>query len=174
VIVRHHCRAAFRRSRARADCSSTHRCRGTAATRAACDRPSAFQISPTLEPYARSPESTTATSPAGSSESDSRLLRGKPSPVRCSSDTVRLSGRFLILDSAWSTERAKFNAREERQPRRLNDGTAFEIYKRYCVEAISPGGLENTTSGSTSSTSDRPFTRCRVRSTEVPMVGMMA
>ena len=42
------------------------------------------------------------------------------------------SGRFLILDSAWSTERARFNAREERQPRRLNDGTAFEIYKRYC------------------------------------------
>jgi ubiquinone/menaquinone biosynthesis C-methylase UbiE len=42
------------------------------------------------------------------------------------------SGRFLILDSAWSTERARFNAKEERQPRRLNDGTAFEIYKRYC------------------------------------------
>ena len=42
------------------------------------------------------------------------------------------SGRFLILDSAWSSERAKFNARVERQPRRLNDGTAFEIYKRYC------------------------------------------
>ena len=51
-------------------------------------------------------------------------------------DTVRTlldsSGRFLILDSAWSTERARFNAREERQPRRLNDGTAFEVYKRYC------------------------------------------
>ena len=42
------------------------------------------------------------------------------------------SGRCLILDSAWSTERARFNAKEERQPRRLNDGTAFEIYKRYC------------------------------------------
>jgi ubiquinone/menaquinone biosynthesis C-methylase UbiE len=42
------------------------------------------------------------------------------------------SGRFLILDSAWSPERAKFNAKVERQPRRLNDGTAFEIYKRYC------------------------------------------
>jgi hypothetical protein len=42
------------------------------------------------------------------------------------------TGRFLILDSAWSPERAKFNSKEERQPRRLNDGTPFEIYKRYC------------------------------------------
>jgi ubiquinone/menaquinone biosynthesis C-methylase UbiE len=42
------------------------------------------------------------------------------------------SGRFLILDSAWSPERSKFNAKVERQRRRLNDGTAFEIYKRYC------------------------------------------
>ena len=33
------------------------------------------------------------------------------------------SGRFLILDSAWSSERSKFNAKVERQPRRLNDGT---------------------------------------------------
>ena len=42
------------------------------------------------------------------------------------------SGRFLILDSAWSPERAMFNHKVEHQPRRLNDGTAFEIYKRYC------------------------------------------
>jgi ubiquinone/menaquinone biosynthesis C-methylase UbiE len=41
------------------------------------------------------------------------------------------SGRFLILDSAWSLERARFNAKAERQERRLNDGTCFEIYKRY-------------------------------------------
>lgn len=41
------------------------------------------------------------------------------------------SGRFLILDSAWSPERARFNAKAERQERRLNDGTRFEIYKRY-------------------------------------------
>lgn len=41
-------------------------------------------------------------------------------------------GRFLILDSAWSTAREKFNTKIERQKRRLNDGTAFEIYKRYC------------------------------------------
>lgn len=41
------------------------------------------------------------------------------------------TGRFLILDSAWSPERARFNAKAERQVRRLNDGTRFEIYKRY-------------------------------------------
>ena len=42
------------------------------------------------------------------------------------------SGRFLILDSAWSPERATVNNKVERQPRRLNDGTLFDIYKRYC------------------------------------------
>jgi ubiquinone/menaquinone biosynthesis C-methylase UbiE len=42
------------------------------------------------------------------------------------------SGRFLILDSAWSPERAMANRKIEQQPRRLNDGTPFEIYKRYC------------------------------------------
>lgn len=42
------------------------------------------------------------------------------------------AGRFLILDSAWSPERAQFNTKTERQSRRLNDGTAFEIYKRDC------------------------------------------
>jgi demethylmenaquinone methyltransferase/2-methoxy-6-polyprenyl-1,4-benzoquinol methylase len=41
------------------------------------------------------------------------------------------SGRLLILDSAWSIERSRFNAKEERQRRRLNDGTTFDIYKRY-------------------------------------------
>ena len=46
--------------------------------------------------------------------------------------TLDASGRFLILDSAWSPERARFNAKIERQERRLNDGTRFEIYKRYC------------------------------------------
>jgi ubiquinone/menaquinone biosynthesis C-methylase UbiE len=40
-------------------------------------------------------------------------------------------GQMLLLDSAWSPERAKFNTKVERQARRLNDGTAFEIYKRY-------------------------------------------
>ena len=42
-----------------------------------------------------------------------------------------VKGRFLILDSAWSLERARVNAKIERQERRLNDGTRFEIYKRY-------------------------------------------
>ena len=40
-------------------------------------------------------------------------------------------GRFLILDSAWSLERARVNKKIERQERRLNDGTRFEIYQRY-------------------------------------------
>lgn len=41
------------------------------------------------------------------------------------------SGRFLLLDSAWSAEREKVNVKIGRQARRLNDGTTFEIYKRY-------------------------------------------
>lgn len=45
---------------------------------------------------------------------------------------LRSSGHFLILDSAWSPERARFNAKIEHQTRRLNDGTAFQVYKRYC------------------------------------------
>jgi ubiquinone/menaquinone biosynthesis C-methylase UbiE len=45
--------------------------------------------------------------------------------------TLDESGRFLILDSAYSPERARFNAKVERQARRLSDGTRFEIYKRY-------------------------------------------
>jgi SAM-dependent methyltransferase len=42
-----------------------------------------------------------------------------------------VDGRFLILDSAWSPERARVNRKTERQERRLNDGSRFEIYKRY-------------------------------------------
>jgi len=42
-----------------------------------------------------------------------------------------VEGRFLILDSAWSLERARVNAKVEQQERRLNDGTRFAIYKRY-------------------------------------------
>ena len=44
------------------------------------------------------------------------------------------SGRFLILESAWTPERAKVNRKTERQERRLNDGSRFEIYKRYFDE----------------------------------------
>ena len=40
-------------------------------------------------------------------------------------------GRFLILESAWSPERATVNVKSEQQERRLNDGTRFEILKRY-------------------------------------------
>ncbi len=45
---------------------------------------------------------------------------------------LRPGGRFLIMDSAWGPERAAVNAKVECQARRLNDGTAFQIYKRYC------------------------------------------
>jgi ubiquinone/menaquinone biosynthesis C-methylase UbiE len=48
---------------------------------------------------------------------------------------LRPSGRFLVLDSVWSDERARFNTKVERQQRRLNDGSLFEIYKRYCDRA---------------------------------------
>jgi demethylmenaquinone methyltransferase/2-methoxy-6-polyprenyl-1,4-benzoquinol methylase len=44
------------------------------------------------------------------------------------------SGHFLILDSAWSPARARFNAKTERQRRRLNNGTEFDIHKRYFDE----------------------------------------
>jgi len=44
---------------------------------------------------------------------------------------LRPGGRFLILDSAWTELRARFNVKEGTQVRRLNDGTEFEIYKRY-------------------------------------------
>lgn len=45
--------------------------------------------------------------------------------------TLDSSGQFLIFDSAWSPERARFNAKVERQVRHLNDGTRFEVFKRY-------------------------------------------
>lgn len=40
-------------------------------------------------------------------------------------------GRFLIIDSIWSTERAKHQKKEGWQERTLNDGSRFDIYKRY-------------------------------------------
>jgi demethylmenaquinone methyltransferase/2-methoxy-6-polyprenyl-1,4-benzoquinol methylase len=43
-------------------------------------------------------------------------------------------GEFLILDSAWSPQRAQVNAKVEHQERQLNDGTRFDIYKRYFDE----------------------------------------
>jgi ubiquinone/menaquinone biosynthesis C-methylase UbiE len=45
--------------------------------------------------------------------------------------TLRPDARVLILDSAWTDLRAKFNQKVEQQTRRLNDGTEFQIYKRY-------------------------------------------
>jgi len=46
-------------------------------------------------------------------------------------NALRRGARFLILESAWTDVRAKFNQKEEQQTRRLNDGTEFQIYKRY-------------------------------------------
>jgi ubiquinone/menaquinone biosynthesis C-methylase UbiE len=40
-------------------------------------------------------------------------------------------GRFLFLDSVWSTRRAKSRAKRGVQERRLNDGRSFRIYKKY-------------------------------------------
>jgi demethylmenaquinone methyltransferase/2-methoxy-6-polyprenyl-1,4-benzoquinol methylase len=48
---------------------------------------------------------------------------------------LRPDGRSLILDSAWSRERSRVNAKVEHQARHLNDGTAFQIYKRYRDQA---------------------------------------
>jgi ubiquinone/menaquinone biosynthesis C-methylase UbiE len=45
--------------------------------------------------------------------------------------TLRPDARVLILESAWTDLRAKFNEKMGRQLRRLNDGTEFHIYKRY-------------------------------------------
>ena len=41
------------------------------------------------------------------------------------------SGQFLVLDSAWSDERARVNHKVEEQERMLNDGSVFRIFKRY-------------------------------------------
>lgn len=45
---------------------------------------------------------------------------------------LRPGGRVLLLDSAWSSERRRVNAKVEQQIRLLNNGEAFEVYKRYC------------------------------------------
>jgi len=45
------------------------------------------------------------------------------------------NGQFLILDSVWSEERAKTRAKSDKQKRRLNDGTEFDIYKKYFERA---------------------------------------
>jgi ubiquinone/menaquinone biosynthesis C-methylase UbiE len=45
--------------------------------------------------------------------------------------TLRAGASFLILESAWTDVRARFNQKVEQQTRRLNDGTEFQIYKRY-------------------------------------------
>jgi ubiquinone/menaquinone biosynthesis C-methylase UbiE len=49
--------------------------------------------------------------------------------------TLRDDARVLILESAWTDLRARFNEKAGRQARRLNDGTEFDIYKRYISRA---------------------------------------
>jgi len=44
-------------------------------------------------------------------------------------------GSFLIADSFWSAERRERVPKEGRQARSLNDGTTFDIYKKYLDEA---------------------------------------
>ena len=44
---------------------------------------------------------------------------------------LKPDGRFLVLDSIWSTERARRRQKRGRQQRVLNDGRRFDIYKRY-------------------------------------------
>ena len=44
---------------------------------------------------------------------------------------LRPGATFLILDSAWTDLRARFNTKTGTQSRRLNNGEQFDIYKRY-------------------------------------------
>ena len=74
---------------------------------------------------------------------------------------LRPSGQLLILDSAWTERRARYNQKVERQERRLNDGTRFEIYKRYLTETTSRAGGTSIVSRPTSSTSAKLFALSR-------------
>jgi len=56
-------------------------------------------------------------------------------------ETLRPGAPFLILESAWTELRARFNEKTERQARRLNDGKEFKIYKRY-ISRADIGGWE--------------------------------
>lgn len=47
------------------------------------------------------------------------------------SQALSPAGRFLILDSVWSETRAITRKKSGQQKRKLNDGTEFDIYKKY-------------------------------------------
>ena len=47
---------------------------------------------------------------------------------------LKANSYFLLIDSAWTEYRSKFNTKVERQKRKLNDGTEFYIYKKYLDE----------------------------------------
>ena len=44
---------------------------------------------------------------------------------------IEKNGKIVIVDSAWSDERARTRNKEGRQIRKLNNGTTFDIYKKY-------------------------------------------
>ena len=57
--------------------------------------------------------------------------KGLLAAVRAS---LRPGGRLVLIDSVWSAERANTRSKSGMQTRRLNDGRAFEIFKRYFTE----------------------------------------
>jgi cyclopropane fatty-acyl-phospholipid synthase-like methyltransferase len=44
---------------------------------------------------------------------------------------IEKNGKIVIVDSTWSDERARKRQKEGRQIRKLNNGTTFDIYKKY-------------------------------------------
>ncbi len=44
---------------------------------------------------------------------------------------LKPSGKFLIFDSTWNEERARTREKQGKHQRKLNNGRAFDIYKRY-------------------------------------------
>ena len=44
---------------------------------------------------------------------------------------IEKNGKIVIVDSTWSDERARKRSKEGRQIRKLNNGTTFDIYKKY-------------------------------------------
>ena len=55
---------------------------------------------------------------------------------------LRQQARILIIDSVWSTARARHREKEGMQKRVLNDGRVFSIYKHYFTPDELRGILE--------------------------------
>jgi ubiquinone/menaquinone biosynthesis C-methylase UbiE len=47
---------------------------------------------------------------------------------------LKPGGKFIFIDSMWTPERELYRNRDGYQRRRLNDGTPFEIYRRYLTD----------------------------------------